>query len=230
MKKTISILLAALMLFALAACGTAAPKETSTPETESAAHYLNALYYDENNALVTIDHYDARGHILGDEVYENGALTTVEEFHATDNFTFEIPELDDNEDVVSTEYAELYVRGADEQDFHSSGMVFVFGYDANNHMRMAKVFALDAEGNILFDYIIYYQLDEHGNFTGWTHMTDSGEVLFEMQAELTYDGDQVTDGNYYYTRYGNIIIADNQYQYQKQDETTGYTLHAVFEY
>ena len=97
-------------------------------------------------------------------------------------------------------------------------------------MRMAKVFALSEDGAILFSYVIYYQLDDHGNFTGWTHRTESGEVLFEMQAELTYDGDQVTDGNYYYTRYGNIIIADNQYQYQKQDETTGYTLHAVFEY
>lgn len=230
MKKTISILLAALMLFALAACGTAAPKETSVPEAEAAAHYLNALYYDENNALVTIDHYDARGHILGDEVYENGTLTTYEEFRTTENFSFEIPELTDNADVVSTEYAELYVRGADEADFHSSGMVFVFGYDANDHMRMAKVFALSEDGAILFTYVIYYQLDEHGNFTGWTHMTENGEVLFEMQAELTYDGDQVTDGNYYYTRYGTIVYADEQYQYQKQDETTGYTLHLVFEY
>ena len=80
MKKTISILLAAVMLFALAACGKVAPKEGSAAEAEGAAHYLNALYYNEENALVTVDHYDARGHILGDEVYDNGTLTTYEEF------------------------------------------------------------------------------------------------------------------------------------------------------
>ena len=68
----------------------------------------------------------------------------------------DVPELDDNEDVVSTEYAELYVRSAEEEDFHSSGMVFVFGYDANDHMRMAKVFALAEDGAILFTYVIYY--------------------------------------------------------------------------
>ncbi len=229
MKKTISILLASLMLFALAACGKVAPKEGSAAEAEGAAHYLNALYYNEENALVTVDHYDARGHILGDEVYDNGTLTTYEEFRTTTNFTFDVPELDDNEDVVSTEYAELYVRSAEEEDFHSSGMVFVFGYDANDHMRMAKVFALNEEGTVLFSYVIYYQLDEHGNFTGWTHMTENGEVLFEMQAENVYDGDQLTQANYYYTRYGNIDY-ENGYQYQAQDETTGYTLSVVFEY
>ncbi len=229
MKKIISILLAALMLFALAACGSAAPEETSAPGTEG-AHYLNALYYNDENALVTVDHYDARGHILGDEVYDNGTLTTYEEFRTTENFSFEIPELTDNPDVVSNEYAELYVRSAEEADFHSSGMVFVFGYDANEHMRMAKVFALAEDGAVLFTYVIYYQLDDHGNFTGWTHMTESGEVLFEMQAELQYDGDQVTAGNYYYTRYGTIIYADGQYQYQKQENPGSYTLHLVFEY
>ena len=211
MKKTISILLAALMLFALAACGKVTPKEGSAAEAEGAAHYLNALYYNEENALVTVDHYDARG-------------------RTTTNFTFDIPELNDNEDVVSTEYAELYVRSAEEQDFHSSGMVFVFGYDANDHMRMAKVFALSEDGTILFTYVIYYQLDDHGNFTGWTHMTENGDVLFEMQADLVYDGDQLTEGDYHYTRYGTIIYADEQYQYQKQDEAGSYDLHLVFEY
>ena len=230
MKKTISILLAALMLFALAACGKVTPKEGSAAEAEGAAHYLNALYYNEENALVTVDHYDARGHILGDEVYDNGTLTTYEEFRTTTNFTFDIPELNDNEDVVSTEYAELYVRSAEEQDFHSSGMVFVFGYDANDHMRMAKVFALAEDGAILFTYVIYYQLDDHGNFTGWTHMTENGDVLFEMQADLVYDGDQLTEGDYHYTRYGTIIYADEQYQYQKQEEASSYVLHLVFEY
>ena len=131
---------------------------------------------------------------------------------------------------MSTEYAELYVRSAEEEDFHSSGMVFVFGYDANDHMRMAKVFALAEDGAILFTYVIYYQLDDHGNFTGWTHMTENGDVLFEMQADLTYDGDQVTAGDYHYTRYGTIIYADEQYQYQKQEEASSYVLHLVFEY
>ena len=60
-------------------------------------------------------------------------------------------------------------------------------------------------------------------------MTENGEVLFEMQAENVYDGDQLTQANYYYTRYGNIDY-ENGYQYQAQDETTGYTLSVVFEY
>ncbi len=229
MKKAVSILLAALMLFALAACGTAAPAESAEP-VQRADHYQHAWYYLEDGTLTTVDHYDARGHILGDEVYQNGELATYEEFRTTENFTFEIPELTDNADVVSTEYAELYVRSAEEgSEFRSSGMVFVFGYDAEDHMRMAKVFALNEEGTVLFSYVIYYQLDEHGNFTGWTHMTENGEVLFEMQAENVYDGDQLTQANYYYTRYGNIDY-ENGYQYQAQDETTGYTLSVVFEY
>ncbi len=229
MKKAVSILLAALMLFALAACGTAAPAESAEP-VQRADHYQHAWYYLEDGTLTTVDHYDARGHILGDEVYQNGELATYEEFRTTENFTFEIPELTDNADVVSTEYAELYVRSAEEEDFHSSGMVFVFGYDANDHMRMAKVFALAEDGAILFTYVIYYQLDDHGNFTGWTHMTENGDVLFEMQADLVYDGDQLTEGDYHYTRYGTIIYADEQYQYQKQEQASSYTLHLVFEY
>ncbi len=229
MKKFVSVLLAALLLFALAACGTAAPEETSLPEIT--AHYRDAGYYNEDNALVTIDYYDENGHILGDEVYDNGVLTTYELFQKTENYSFEIPELEDSADVVSTEYMELLTRSAEEgSEYHSSGMVFVFGYDANDHMRMAKVFALDAEGNILFNYIIYYQLDEHGNFTGWTHMTESGEVLFEMQAENVYDGDMLASADYHYTRYGSIVSDDTGYHYQAQDEPTGYTLHVLVEY
>ena len=229
MKKIISVLLAALMLVALAACGTGAPQETSVPEVT--AHYRDAGYYTEDNTLVTIDYYDENGHIIGDEVYDNGVLTTYELFQKTENFSFEIPELEDSPDVVSTEYMELLTRPAEEcNEYHSSGMVFVFGYDADNHMRMAKVFALDAEGNVLFTYIIYYQLDEHGNFTGWTHMTEAGEVLFEMQADNVYDGDMLASAEYHYTRYGSIVNDDAGYHYQAQDETTGYTLHVLVEY
>jgi hypothetical protein len=217
------------MLVALAACGTNAPQETSVPEVT--AHYRDAGYYTEDNTLVTIDYYDENGHIIGDEVYDNGVLTTYELFQKTENYSFEIPELEDSPDVVSTEYMELFTRPAEEgNEYHSSGMVFVFGYDANDHMRMAKVFALADDGAILFTYVIYYQLDDHGNFTGWTHMTENGDVLFEMQADLVYDGDQLTEGDYHYTRYGTIIYADEQYQYQKQKHASSYTLHLVFEY
>ena len=229
MKKIISVLLAALMLVALAACGTGATQETSVPEVT--AHYRDAGYYTEDNTLVTIDYYDENGHIIGDEVYDNGVLTTYELFQKTENFSFESPALEDSPDVVSTEYMELLTRPAEEgNEYHSSGMVFVFGYDANDHMRMAKVFALAEDGAILFTYVIYYQLDDHGNFTGWTHMTENGDVLFEMQADLVYDGDQLTEGDYHYTRYGTIIYADEQYQYQKQEEASSYVLHLVFEY
>ncbi len=229
MKKFVSILLAALMVFALAACGSAAPEETSVPEAQAAAHYLNALYYNADGVLETVDHYDERGHILGDEVYDNGTLATYEEFSYTENFSLPISELEENPDVVSTAYAELYTRPAEEgSEFASSGMVFAFGYDAADHMRMAKVFALAADGTILFDYIIYYQLDENGNFTGWTHMTESGEVLYEMQAQNVYDGDQLAEADYNYVRYGVIDYA-NGYQYQAQDQETGYA-HLVFEY
>ncbi|MBQ3261754.1 MAG: hypothetical protein IJH52_01125 [Oscillospiraceae bacterium] len=229
MKKTISILLAALMLFALAACGGAEPKETSTPETESAAHYLKALSYVNGDVLDNVDYFDAQGHILGDEVYSDGALVTVEEFSAVEGFNLDLKELEDNEDVVSTEYKELYARTAEEgSEYKSTGKVFAFGYDANNHMRMAKVFALSGDGAVLFTYVIYYQLDEHGNFTGWTHMTEEGKVLLEMNADLSYDGDQLVEADYHYTRYGQISYTEG-YPYEELEPVSADS-HVVFEY
>ena len=167
MKKLITLLLALTMLFCLAACGSNGAEETPAPEAQAADHYLKALSYVNGDMLDNVDYFDAQGHILGDEVYVNGTLATVEEFNPVEGFDLDLKELKDNSDVVSTEYKELYAREAAEgSEFKSTGKVFAFGYDENGHMRMAKVFALNEEGGVLFTYVIFYQLDEHGNFTG----------------------------------------------------------------
>ena len=227
MKKLTSILLAALLILALAACGTQAPVESAQPA--AADHYLNALYYNADGSLSTIDHYDARGHMLGDEVYDQGAVTLYEEFRPAEGVSFDIHELEENSEVVSTEYQELFVRSGEEgSEFASDGKIFAFGYDANGHMKMAKVFILAEDGSVWFDYLIYYQLDEHGNFTGWTHMTENGDVLFEMLAELTYDGGRLASAKYNYTRYG-VIRYDEDCRYEAT-ETASSSLDVVFEY
>ena len=229
MKKLITLLLALTMLFCLAACGSNGAEETPAPDAQAADHYLKALSYVNGDMLDNVDYFDAQGHILGDEVYVNGTLTTVEEFNPVEGFDLDLKELKDNSDVVSTEYKELYAREAAEgSEFKSTGKVFAFGYDENGHMRMAKVFALNEEGGVLFTYVIFYQLDEHGNFTGWTHMTEAGDVLLEMTADLNYDGDKLTEADYHYTRYGQIAYTEG-YPYEALEPASADS-HVVFEY
>ena len=205
MKKLITLLLALTMLVCLAACGSNGAEETPPPEAQAADPYLKALSY------------------------VNGTLATVEEFNPVEGFDLDLKELKDNSDVVSTEYKELYAREAAEgSEFKSTGKVFAFGYDENGHMRMAKVFALNEEGGVLFTYVIFYQLDEHGNFTGWTHMTEAGDVLLEMTADLNYDGDKLTEADYHYTRYGQIAYTEG-YPYEALEPASADS-HVVFEY
>ena len=229
MKKLITLLLALTMLFCLAACGSNKAEESPAPDAQAADHYLKAMSYVNGDVLDNVDYFDAQGHILGDEVYVNGTLTTVEEFNPVEGFDLDLKELKDNSDVVSTEYKELYAREAAEgSEFKSTGKVFAFGYDENGHMRMAKVFALNEEGGVLFTYVIFYQLDEHGNFTGWTHMTEAGDVLLEMTADLNYDGDKLTEADYHYTRYGQIAYTEG-YPYEALEPASADS-HVVFEY
>ena len=77
---------------------------------------------------------------------------------------------------------------------------------STNETSISLSLELHGKGRAEIDTGCGYQLDEHGNFTGWTHMTEAGEVLFEMQADNVYDGDMLASAEYHYTRYGSIVL------------------------
>lgn len=232
MKKIISLLLAAAMLPLLAGCGIALPWGSPSLTAESLPdHYRFASYYNEDGSLATIDQYDSRGHFLNDEVYEWGVLSGTEEFRSGDAFTYlEAPEVKENSEVVSVEYRQLFVRTADEvAEFVPSNMVYVFGYDQHDRMKTAKVFVLNDDGSVLYDFIITYDLDDLGNFNGWTHRTENGDVLLAMTADNVYEGEKLTRADYHYARYGYILYEDEN-RFEALEEPSTYTLNVVFEY
>ena len=233
MKKIITLLLAVVMVLSLAACSSTNKQGEGSEESASNLpdHYVEARYFNADGTLATVDHYSRQGHMLSDEVYDGGQIACYEEFRPTDAYTdLDVSEIEDNADVASIDFRELFIRsGEDGSEFASANMVYVFGYDKNDRMNCSKVFIFNEDGSLQYDYLVKYDVDELGNFTGWTHTTDAGDVLFKMVAENTYDGEQLTGAVYHYTRYGHINVEDNS-TFLPQDAPTEYALTLEFDY